>query len=139
MLQALSEKPMHGYALAQELAKTYERPVSASLVYPMLQELLDRKYVSVEEKDGRKVYSVTPEGLAFLQQNKEVLEDLRTGRERARRAGGYDFVRSLTAIRDMVFANEDYVNEEKMKKIQEILSEARRKVASVVFEQAEEK
>jgi hypothetical protein len=39
----------------------------------------------------------------------------------------------------MVFANEDYVNEEKMKKIQEILSEARRKVASVVFEQAEEK
>jgi len=138
VLQALSEKPMHGYVLAQELARTYERPVSASLVYPTLQELSDRKYLTVEEKDGRKVYSITQEGLAFLQQNREAVERLKEGTDHARRVGGFDFVRSLAAMRDMVFMNEEYVNEEKMKKVQEILAEARRKVASVVFDQAEQ-
>jgi DNA-binding PadR family transcriptional regulator len=71
VLQVLSEKPMHGYVLAQELARTYQCPLSASLAYPTLQDLSDRKYLAGEEK---------------------------------------------------------------MKKVQEILAEARRKVASVVLD-----
>jgi DNA-binding PadR family transcriptional regulator len=54
VLMALSEKPMHGYALIQEIGRTYLRPVSAGLIYPTLQELEDMGYVSSEEKGGKK-------------------------------------------------------------------------------------
>ena len=67
VLIALSEKPMHGYALIQEIGKTYQRPVSAGLIYPTLQEFEDMGFVSSERRDGKKVYSITTEGKRYLE------------------------------------------------------------------------
>jgi len=48
ILLALNDKPMHGYALIQEIGRTYQRPTSAGLVYPTLQELQDMGLVVSE-------------------------------------------------------------------------------------------
>lgn len=48
--------------------------------------------------------------------------------------GTFGFMRDVRDIQAMVFQNGEYVDEEKMNKIHEILSEAKKKVASVIFE-----
>lgn len=133
ILMAISEKPMHGYALIQELGKTYQRPISAGLIYPTLQELDEMGYVTSQEMEGKKTYSLTKEGKKYLEQNKEVVDRLEMGREHAGRIGQFGFLKDLRDMRAMAMMNEESVDEEKMKKIQEILAEAKKKMAAIVF------
>ena len=134
VLMALSEKPMHGYALIQEIGRTYQRPVSAGLIYPTLQELEDMGYVSSEEKGGKKTYTLTAEGKKHLEDSGDVVERLRAGREYADRVGRFSFMRDLRDMQTMALMNEGYIDEGKMMKIQEILTDAKKRMASVVFE-----
>lgn len=133
VLMTLSEKPMHGYALIQEIARTYLRPVSAGLIYPTLQELEDRGYITSEIKDGKKIYMLTAEGKQYLEENSEVVERLKTGKEYVGRVGRLSFMRELRDMQIMALMNEEYIDEEKMMKIHEILAEAKKKMASIVF------
>jgi hypothetical protein len=45
-------------------------------VYPALQMLQDQGYVGSEEQDGKRVYSITDEGRAFLDRNSERVDDV---------------------------------------------------------------
>jgi len=78
ILRLLKEKPRHGYeiikALEERLAGTYTP--SPGTVYPTLQLLEDQGYVRVVEEGGKKVYHITPEGEAFLEENKDAIEDI---------------------------------------------------------------
>jgi DNA-binding PadR family transcriptional regulator len=75
ILKLLSKKPMHGYevmrALEEESCGCYS--ASAGSVYPTLQMLEDQGYVVCEEKEGKKVYSITEEGRAFLEENGDLV------------------------------------------------------------------
>jgi len=133
VLTALAEKPMHGYALIQEISKTYLRPVSAGIVYPTLQELGDMGLVASEEKEGKKVYTLTPEGKKHLDENSETVERLKTGREHADAVGRFGLMKELRDMQAMTLMGEA-LDDEKMKKIQEILADAKKRMAAVVFE-----
>ena len=133
ILMSLSEKPMHGYALIQEIGKTYQRPISAGLVYPTLQELEDLGFVASREKEGKKVYSITGEGKGFLGQNQETVGRLRAGQEFAGKLGRFNLVRDLREMQTMLMVNAEYVDDEKMEKIGDVVAEAKRKIASIVF------
>jgi DNA-binding PadR family transcriptional regulator len=133
VLIALNEKPMHGYALIQEIGRTYQRHVSAGLVYPTLQELEDMGFVVSKEEDGKKVYSITTEGKSHLGENGEVVDRLKAGQEYAGKIGQFNFVKDLRDIQAMLMVDADYIDREKMKKIQETVTETKRKVASIVF------
>jgi DNA-binding PadR family transcriptional regulator len=133
VLIALSERPMHGYALIQEIGRTYQRPVSAGLVYPTLQELEDMGFIVSKEEDGKKVYSMTPEGKRYLRENDEVVERLKAGQEYAGMMGQFSFVKDLRDIQAMLMVNAEYIDKEKMERIQEAVLEAKKKVASIVF------
>jgi DNA-binding PadR family transcriptional regulator len=134
VLMALSEKPMHGYALIQEIGKTHQRPVSAGLVYPTLQELGDMGYISSEEKEGKKIYTLTTEGKKHLEENAEIVERISEGKAYAERIGRFSFMRDLQDMQTMVLMNERGIDEGKMTRIQEILTDAKKRMASVVFE-----
>jgi DNA-binding PadR family transcriptional regulator len=135
VMTALSEKPMHGYGLIQELGKTYQRQVSAGLIYPMLQELEDRGFLTSSEKEGKRVYSITEEGRGCLEQNKELVERLRAGREYANRMGRFGFLRDLKDMQALVMMNDVYLDEDKLKRMSEILGDTKKRLASVVFEE----
>ncbi len=78
ILRLVSKTPMHGYEVMKALereSRGYYRPSPGS-VYPTLQMLEDEGYLSVEEKDGKKVYSITDEGLAYLEDNEDVVDDV---------------------------------------------------------------
>jgi len=134
VLMALSEKPMHGYALILEIGKTHQRPVSAGLIYPTLQELGDMGYVSSEERESKKIYSLTVKGRKHLEENAEVVERLKAGKAYAERIGRFSFMRDLQDMQAMVLMNEEGIDEGKMKRIQEILTDAKKRMASVVYE-----
>jgi hypothetical protein len=64
VLALLAEKPMHGYQMIHEIEERSGgswKP-SAGSVYPTLQLLADEGLISVEEANGRKIYSLTDTG-----------------------------------------------------------------------------
>lgn len=65
VLALLSERPMHGYQIIQEIEERSNgswKP-SAGSVYPTLQLLADEGLVGAEESNGRKTYALTEAGL----------------------------------------------------------------------------
>ncbi len=78
ILRLLKEKPRHGYevikALEEKLGGWYTP--SAGTVYPTLQLLEDQGYVRAVDTEGKKVYQITPEGEAFLEEHRDVTDDI---------------------------------------------------------------
>jgi DNA-binding PadR family transcriptional regulator len=68
VLRLLSEQPMHGYQIIQELSARSGGAwsPSAGSVYPTLQLLADEGLVSAEEAAGKKVFSLTETGMAAV-------------------------------------------------------------------------
>ena len=78
ILRLISKRPMHGYEVMKALeeeSKGYYRPSPGS-VYPTLQMLEDEGYVTVEEADGKKIYSITEDGAEYLGDNEDVVDDV---------------------------------------------------------------
>jgi len=78
ILRLLREKPRHGYdimkALEERMGGHYSP--SAGTVYPTLQLLEDQGYVRAVETEGRKVYHITPEGERFLDEHRDIVEEI---------------------------------------------------------------
>src|SRR5687767_14802194 len=78
VLRLLKEKPMHGYevmrALEERMAGCYSP--SAGTVYPTLQLLEDEGYVRAVDTEGKKVYHVTPEGERYLEEHRDLLDEI---------------------------------------------------------------
>ena len=68
VLRLLSEQPMHGYQIIQELSARSGGAwsPSAGSVYPTLQLLADEGLVTAEETAGKKVFSLTEAGAAAV-------------------------------------------------------------------------
>jgi len=68
ILRLLSESPMHGYQIIQELSKRSDGAwsPSAGSVYPTLQLLADEGLIVSEETAGKKVFTLTEAGVAAV-------------------------------------------------------------------------
>jgi DNA-binding PadR family transcriptional regulator len=69
-LLLVSEEPRNGYQIMQEVLERSGGVWRASpgSVYPALQQLEDEGLIRMEEHDGRKLYALTDEGRAFVEQ-----------------------------------------------------------------------
>ncbi len=78
ILRLIREKPRHGYevikALEEKMGGCYTP--SAGTVYPTLQLLEDQGYIRAVDTEGKKVYHITPEGEQYLNENKDVLDEI---------------------------------------------------------------
>ena len=76
ILDLLQDRPAHGYELIRALEERFRGFYSPSpgSVYPTLQLLEDLGYVSATRRDGKRVYSITDEGRAFLEENRRSVE-----------------------------------------------------------------
>jgi len=73
ILALLKEKPRHGYDIIREMEERsggFYSP-SPGAVYPTLQALEDRDLVTSITEEGKKIYSLTDEGIAFIEEHKE--------------------------------------------------------------------
>ncbi len=92
IMAMLAEQPRHGYDLIKEIGERLGGAYTPSpgVVYPTLTLLEDMGYAALSPSEGaKKLYAATPEGLAWLEQNKAAVETLF---ERIDQAGsGRDF------------------------------------------------
>src|SRR5919197_1848525 len=77
LLLLLEEEPQNGYQLIQEIERRTDgfwKPSPGS-VYPALQQLEDEGLVRAQEADSRRSYTLTDEGRAYVESNREELGD----------------------------------------------------------------
>ena len=87
LLDLIAEQPRHGYDLIRVLEERTGGTYSPSpgMVYPILTMLQDMGYIAEAATEGaRKAYTVTPEGTAYLEQNRAQADALKL---RARELG----------------------------------------------------
>ena len=71
ILALIAERPRHGYELIKEIEDRLSGAYSPSpgVIYPTLTMLEELGYATVAEEAGKKLYSITGDGQAFLAQN----------------------------------------------------------------------
>jgi DNA-binding PadR family transcriptional regulator len=138
VLQMIAEQPRHGYdiikAIEERLGGGYAP--SPGVIYPLLSMLEDLGHVVVTQEGNKKLHTITPEGQAFLDDNRGFVKAInarmsRAGRERAGRGG--DIRHALYALKAAVvtrFRGED-LTEEQVSRIQAILERAAEDVQKV--------
>ena len=76
ILALLAEKPSHGYEIIKALEERsggFYAP-SPGMVYPALTYLEELGYASVEADGAKKLYSISDEGRAYLEQNRRIVD-----------------------------------------------------------------
>lgn len=75
VLLLLSEEPLHGYQLIQQIGERSNGAWTPSpgSVYPVLSQLEDEGLITIERVDGRKTASLTDEGRAHVEEHLEEL------------------------------------------------------------------
>jgi len=72
----VEEKPAHGYEIIHALEERSHGIYSPSpgSVYPILQLLADLGYLTTNEIDSKKIYTITEPGKQYLKNNKDSLD-----------------------------------------------------------------
>jgi DNA-binding PadR family transcriptional regulator len=76
VLQLIAHKPRHGYEIIKELETITGGSYSPSpgAIYPLLSLLADMGHVDIVKDGNKKLYSVLPEGQAFLDENRAMVD-----------------------------------------------------------------
>src|SRR6059036_2253677 len=109
ILKLLRDKPRHGYEVMKDLEERMHGCYSPSpgTVYPTLQWLEDEGLVVSRDVEGKKVYEITDTGRAFLEEHKDIVEDIfdrvRDAVDRTLGGGMADVNRSLGRLLKAVY------------------------------------
>jgi DNA-binding PadR family transcriptional regulator len=130
LLEVLKEAPRHGYEIISELEQRFRgyRPSPGS-VYPTLQMLEEGGFVTGQEVDGKKVYTITQAGLDLLAERGETRQEEPAGVHPA-----VELRESLRKLAGAVIDGARGTDEETVNRINEILKKARKEVYSVLAE-----
>jgi DNA-binding PadR family transcriptional regulator len=141
ILDLLQDKPSHGYEIMRALEETFHGfySPSAGSVYPTLQMLDDMGYVSSSERDGKKVYTITPQGTGFLEEQKDVIEKIKGQMRDWQRPRDHeafrDTVHELRAIGGLVGRRAHELGPDKWAHIKETVSRTRREIEDILEKQ----
>ena len=145
ILQLLAEKPRHGYEIIKALEEKFGGAYapSAGTVYPTLSLLEDLGYATVvPEEGGKKIYTITNEGRAYLADNKSAVEDIF---ERIANLGAsfisegmMDINRAMGSVGRATYAPASSYMRDKdtVAKVKEILERAAREIDEAIAERA---
>ena len=75
VLNALAKEDMAGYRLMKTLGEDLGSKPSPGSIYPILDDLKEKKLISCRELKRKKVYSITKQGKDFLKQAKEAQDE----------------------------------------------------------------
>ncbi len=106
VLGLIAEEPRHGYDIIKALESRLQGAYSPSpgAIYPMLQMLEEADLVTSATTGNKRLFTITPEGQAYLDENKTDLDrineqlDEASGQMRGAAVG-----EELRGLRDMLF------------------------------------
>ncbi|MDF5723515.1 MAG: PadR family transcriptional regulator [Rhizonema sp. PD37] len=133
LLELLAEQPRHGYELIKELETRsggFWKPSPGS-VYPTLQLLEEGGYLSSEQVEGKKVYTITDSGRQLLAE----IGDRRPKKERGQKPQQLiELKEAMTDLGAAVMQVARSGNSEKVSRVQEILSRVKREIYTILAE-----
>jgi DNA-binding PadR family transcriptional regulator len=127
ILSLLQEKPMYVYEIIKSInAKTngLYKPSTGS-IYPILRGLIKQGYVKVEEKDGKKIYSLTEEGRKKFEEIKAEKDLIRNNPVKKK------LVDSLFEIGLVIYNNRDKLDDQKVEKILNIIEGCKKNIEEI--------
>lgn len=130
LLEILEDNPRHGYEIISELESKHGgyRPSPGS-VYPTLQMLEEGGFLTSEQIDGKKVYTITDEGRNLLKER-----GAKPFEANPKMARAFEVRKSLMKFGAAVMDGVRDGDEETIKRITEIVNKARKDVYSVLAE-----
>src|SRR5437773_4572042 len=146
LLELLQERPMHGYEMMKALegkSGGFYSP-SAGSIYPTLQMLEDRAFVTAKEVEGKKVYTITDEGRAILTERQKINEEF-AGPPWMRHRKGFgrrEFSPELQALRSealevvrllTIAGRMSFQNPEQLARLRSIIERTRKELADMIF------
>lgn len=130
VLGLIAEEPRHGYDIIKALESRFQGAYSPSpgAIYPMLQMMEEADLVVSRSEGNKKLYTVTDEGRAYLEENRAELDRINAQLEEA--SGDMQGVALGDAIRDLRKAlyrkvRGGELNAEQAKRAVDILNKAR--------------
>lgn len=144
LLELLQERPMHGYEMIKALEEKsggFYSPSPGS-IYPTLQMLEDRGFVTVKEVEGKKVYHITDAGKALLDERRQHDEEfggppwMRMRGQSHRPGPEMQALRSeaMEVMRLFTIAGRGAIQDaEKLAKLRAILERARKDLADLIY------
>ena len=134
VLVALQERPLSGYEIIKAIENKHGHAPSPAVVYPTLQLLEDQGYVSSSEHENKKVYALADEGKKCLEENRERIDQLATSMGQPKWSGVPGIGKRVAALAGTIFSNCSYLDDAKIKRIEDLLDETRKHVGDVIFE-----
>jgi DNA-binding PadR family transcriptional regulator len=139
ILDLLREKPSYGYEIIRALEERFGGlyTPSAGTIYPTLQMLEEMGYVTSSQSEGRKIHTITPAGIQFLEDQKNQVADVRE-RMRGmwdRKANSEDVHDMVDRLRDMlktVKHNRRHITPDKLRQVREVLERAQREIEDLL-------
>jgi DNA-binding PadR family transcriptional regulator len=131
ILDLLRSRPSYGYEIIRALEERFGGlyTPSAGTVYPTLQMLEEMEYVTAVQAEGRKVYTITPAGIKFLDEQKSEMAGVQE-----RMSGLWDrdatsdevhgILDLIHAMRDLLKHSRRHVDPVKLKKIRALMESA---------------
>jgi DNA-binding PadR family transcriptional regulator len=140
ILDLIKDKPRHGYDIIQELEEQsygFYKP-SPGVIYPTLQMLEEMGYASSAEQEGKKVYTITEEGLKFLAKRSNIAEGVR---RQMKHRWSFNSIGKMAMVMKEYHALEHLLGRgfrsldaDKAEQIRQILSRAYQEIESVLEE-----
>jgi DNA-binding PadR family transcriptional regulator len=140
ILDLLKDKPRHGYEIIRELEELSYGLYTPSpgAVYPTLQMLEEMGYATTTERDGKKIYTITEEGLKFLDERKDSADEVRS---QMRHKWSFKNIGRMAMVMKEYHALDNVLGRrlfgtdpEKLKRIQEVLAQAHDDIESILEE-----
>src|SRR5580658_6880521 len=139
VLKLLSEQPSYGYQLIktmeQRLAGGYTP--SAGVIYPTLTLLEEEGLTAASTENNKKVYSVTAEGIQYLESNKRRIEEIFSRLDEAgrgfERGRSPELIRAFENLRGAVAArvSRGSLTEEQIRKIADAVNAAAKAIDEI--------
>lgn len=136
LLALIAEQPRHGYELIRTIEEMFDGAYSPSpgAVYPTLTLLEELGHASVENDGGKKLYTITAEGKAFLAENKEAVDTVMSRMEQtakmfARAAAPMALREAMHSLKRALFMHGGPWNADEVKRIGDIIRKAAEEIA----------
>ncbi len=140
VLDLLKGKPRYGYEIIRALEEQSHGLYTPSpgVVYPTLQMLEEMGYASSQERDGKKVYTITEEGHQFLVERKDLADEVRSHikhRWSFRNIGRMAMVmKEYHALEHVLGRGIRSLDATKAQRVREILSRAYKEIETILEE-----
>jgi DNA-binding PadR family transcriptional regulator len=140
ILDLLKDRPRHGYDIIRELEEQsygFYKP-SPGVIYPTLQMLEEMAYANSTEQEGKRVYSITEEGLKFLEDQSNIADDVR---RKIKHKWSFKSIGKMVMVMKKYHALEHLLGDgfrsmdtDKAERINQILSQAYQDIESMLQE-----